>query len=53
MEFLARMMQIHYGKQVILLLDEYDVPIAKASEEWLLQRDVGSDESNARFISER
>ena len=31
LEFLARMMQIHYGKQVILLLDEYDVPIAKAS----------------------
>lgn len=25
------MMQAHYGKQVILLLDEYDVPMAKAS----------------------
>ena len=28
---LMRMMQAHYGKQVILLLDEYDVPMAKAS----------------------
>ena len=28
---LTRMMQAHYGKPVILLLDEYDVPIAKAS----------------------
>ena len=25
-----RMMQIYYGKQVILLIDEYDVPMAKA-----------------------
>ena len=25
------MMQAHYGKPVILLLDEYDVPMAKAS----------------------
>ena len=29
---LMRMMYVHYGRQVILLLDEYDVPIAKASE---------------------
>ena len=28
---LMRMMQAHYGKSVILLLDEYDVPLAKAS----------------------
>lgn len=28
---IMRMMQAYYGKQVILLLDEYDVPIAKAS----------------------
>ena len=28
---LMKMMQAHYGKPVILLLDEYDVPIAKAS----------------------
>lgn len=28
---LMRMMQVHYGKPVILLLDEYDVPMAKAS----------------------
>jgi hypothetical protein len=29
---LVRMMQAHYGRQVILLIDEYDVPLAKASE---------------------
>lgn len=28
---LMKMMGDHYGKQVILLLDEYDVPLAKAS----------------------
>lgn len=28
---LMRMMQVYYGKPVILLLDEYDVPMAKAS----------------------
>ena len=28
---IMRMMQAYHGKQVILLLDEYDVPIAKAS----------------------
>lgn len=28
---LIRMMRMHYGKPVILLLDEYDVPIAKAA----------------------
>lgn len=29
---IMRMMQMHYGKKVILLIDEYDVPLAKASE---------------------
>lgn len=29
---LMRMMKVHYGKTVILLLDEYDVPLAKANE---------------------
>lgn len=29
---LTRMMAVHYGKPVILLIDEYDVPLAKASE---------------------
>jgi len=29
---LTRMLDAHYGKPVILLLDEYDVPLAKASE---------------------
>lgn len=28
---LTKMMEAHYGKPVILLIDEYDVPIAKAS----------------------
>ena len=30
---LTRMMSVHYGKPVILLIDEYDVPLAKANEE--------------------
>lgn len=29
---LTRMLHVHYGKKVILLLDEYDVPLANASE---------------------
>ena len=29
---LMRMMKAHYGKDVILLIDEYDVPLAKASD---------------------
>jgi hypothetical protein len=29
---LTRMMRRHYGKAVILLIDEYDVPLAKANE---------------------
>lgn len=28
---LTRMLHVHYGKPVILLMDEYDVPVAKAS----------------------
>ena len=28
---LTRMLHIHYGKPVILLMDEYDVPVSKAS----------------------
>lgn len=31
LSLLMRMMHAHYGKPVILLLDEYDVPLAKAS----------------------
>ncbi len=30
-QLLLRMLEKYYGKQVILLLDEYDVPLAKAS----------------------
>ena len=29
---LTRMLRAHYGKPVILLIDEYDVPLAKANE---------------------
>lgn len=29
---IMRMMKAHYGKEVILLIDEYDVPLAKASD---------------------
>lgn len=29
---LTRMLHSHYGKQVILLIDEYDVPLAKAND---------------------
>ena len=29
---LTKMLAEHYGKQVILLLDEYDVPVAKAAD---------------------
>lgn len=32
LKLLTRMMQAHYGKQVIVLIDEYDVPLAKANE---------------------
>lgn len=31
LSLLIRVMRAHYGKPVILLLDEYDVPVAKAS----------------------
>lgn len=31
LELLIEVMRVHYGKPVILLLDEYDVPAAKAS----------------------
>ncbi|MDO5424557.1 MAG: AAA family ATPase [Eubacteriales bacterium] len=31
LSLLIAAMKLHYGKQVILLLDEYDVPVAKAS----------------------
>jgi hypothetical protein len=30
---LMRMLKAHYGRPVILLIDEYDVPLAKASED--------------------
>ena len=33
LKLLTRMLSAHYGKQTILLIDEYDVPLAKANEE--------------------
>lgn len=35
---LMRMMKAHYGKEVILLVDEYDVPLAKASDNGYYKR---------------
>ena len=32
LSLLMRMLYSHYGKKIILLIDEYDVPMAKASE---------------------
>ncbi len=35
---LTRMMMAHYGKQTILIIDEYDVPLAKASDNGYYER---------------
>ncbi len=43
LQIIMRMMRIHFGKPVILLIDEYDVPLAKANEE---------KEAGERFYSE-
>ena len=32
LSLLMRMLYSHYGRKVVLLIDEYDVPMAKASE---------------------
>lgn len=32
LDMIMRMMKAHYGKKVILLIDEYDVPLAKAND---------------------
>ena len=32
LDTLVRLLYVHYGKPVILLIDEYDVPLAKASD---------------------
>lgn len=33
LQFLMKLMMLHYNKRVILLLDEYDVPLAKANNQ--------------------
>ena len=38
---LMRMLHAHYGKQVILLIDEYDVPLDKSNEKGYYDRMVG------------
>ncbi|MDO4555918.1 MAG: AAA family ATPase [Lachnospiraceae bacterium] len=40
--YLTRMMCSHYGKQVILIIDEYDVPLAKASDNGFYQEMLGT-----------
>ena len=42
---LTHMMQVHYGKPVVLLMDEYDVPLAKASANGYY-KDAGRDEGH-------
>lgn len=39
--FLMRMLHAHYGKKVILLIDEYDVPLDKSNENGYYDRMVG------------
>lgn len=37
---LSVLLQKHYGKMVLLLIDEYDVPLAKANESGYYERMV-------------
>ena len=55
---LMRMMNAVYGKKVILLIDEYDVPLAKASEKNTVKngyffRNVGCYQGNYEYGSQR
>ena len=36
---LSKLLYKHYGQKVVILIDEYDVPLDKAFSEWLLQGD--------------
>lgn len=53
-----RMMAVYYGKPVILLIDEYDVPLAKASTHGYCQEmlevsgNAGSHAANDEHLSE-
>ena len=47
-----RMLEIHFKKSAVVILDEYDVPIAKASSNGyysqMLDVDAGYDEHHAQ-----
>ena len=45
LSLLMKMMQDHYGRQVILLLDEYDVPLAKSRCQRILSTNAGSGQT--------
>ncbi len=47
------MMNAHYGKPVILLLDEYDVPLLKQAAMATIKRNAGCDENDDEHISKR
>ena len=53
-----RMMAVYYGKPFILLIDEYDVPLAKASTHGYCQEmlevsgNAGSHAANDEHLSE-
>ena len=50
---LMRMMQAHFQKPVILLLDEYDVAACQSQRKWLLSTDAGTDEISHEYSTER